>query len=205
MTYNMNSHLKILEKEKALYMKKRQPKDNVGSVKSKQVLMSHVVKLTLSAVLFCLMSFSQTASSPKKLTEVINQGLQFEFPFAPVYQWYNQRFGQVIDVFVPLPDEAKPLALSVSEKQQLTEGLTVSVSDESIYAVESGVVIYVGKGDSDTEEVTVQHTSGKHMTYQGLNKTSVLPYQFIRANEKIGEVQLIDNKGEVGLRLEKNR
>lgn len=199
MTPKSLSHIKALNKEKATLMKKmHHPQASTRS----HLLTPHLVKLTLSAVLFCLMSFSQSTDSPASLTMTVNRTLLQEFPFASVYQWYEQRFGTVIDVFQPLPPHHQTLAITVAEKDQLTEGVTVAVGDKNIYAVQSGLVIYVGKGDNGKEAVRIQHASGESMTYSGLAKTSVLPYQFIRENEQIGEVTLQNSAGVVDLLVE---
>lgn len=199
MTPKSLSHIKALNKEKAALMKRvYQPQGETCS----HPLRFHLIKLTLSAVLFCLMSFSQSINSPASLTTAVNRTLSEEFPFASVYQWYEHRFGTVVDVFQPLPSSQQPLAMTVVQKEQLTEGITVLVTDKDIYAVQSGLVIYVGKGDGGKESVRIQHPSGETMTYSGLTKTRVLPYQLIRENELIGEVSLHNQSGAVDLLVE---
>ncbi|MGM0523733.1 MAG: peptidoglycan DD-metalloendopeptidase family protein [Bacillota bacterium] len=199
MTPKSLSHIKALNKEKANLMKRMQRPQKVGY---SSPLRPHLIKLTLSAMLFCLMSFSQSMGSPDLLTLAVNRALSEEFPFASVYQWYEHRFGTVVDVFQPLPSHQQILAMTVAEKDQLTEGVSVAVTDKDIYAVQSGLVIYVGKGDSGKESVRIQNTSGETMTYSGLTKTSVLPYQLIRENELIGEVALQNQAGTVNLLVE---
>ncbi len=199
MTPKSLSHIKALNKEKAALMGRMyRPQSETRS----NPLKLHLIKLTLSAVLFCLMSFSQSVASPASLTTAVNRTLLEEFPFAAVYQWYEHRFGTVVEVFQPLPPSRQTLAMTVAEKDQLTEGITVAVADKEIYAVQSGLVIYVGKGDSGKESVRIQHTSGETMTYSGLTKTRVLPYQLIRENELIGEVALQNRAGAVNLLVE---
>lgn len=197
---NVSSHVKMLKRQKELYSKKigHVSKESSHLTKSTR----HLIKLVLASMLFCLVSFSQTKMSPYLLNQQVTKALTVEFPFAPVYSWYQSRFGEVIYVMSPFTHTNKNnLALSVAQINQLSEGVVVSTTSKEIYALRAGVVTYVGRGEKGYESVRVQHESGEELVYQHLTKTTVLPYQYIQANEQIGEVAIVGDSGELALHV----
>lgn len=190
--------------------------DYLSKGKETSNMFSHfVIKAILSMMLFLgvfllFQSNHDLLTKPKNWTSYL---LTEEFPFARVYQWYQQTFGtplalgpesQLVD------GKAEPFALPVAGHITQTfeengSGIMITPEEmEPVLAWLDGVVIFAGN-DSDLEKtVIIQHSDMSKSTYALLSTVDVHLYQFISAGDKIGTFNPTETEETLYFSIEKD-
>lgn len=156
-----------------------------------------MIKGVLSLMLFLgvFLLLKSNVSLLEKPKEWTSHALQEEFPFARVYQWYEETFGTPL-AFSPQNhqeavgqgDLSLPVSGHVTETFQVN-GSGIMISPKEVVPVSAwhdGVIIFAGN-DRDTDKtVVIQHADQSKTTYAHLSSLDVHLYQFISEGESIG-------------------
>ncbi|MFD2046215.1 peptidoglycan DD-metalloendopeptidase family protein [Ornithinibacillus salinisoli] len=173
--------------------------DGSGDGKPKSRFISgFILKGILSVMLFFGIALmwetdSDILHQPKEWTSSM---LTEEFPFANVYKWYQDTFGSPL-AFSPSPSDttegsealAYPVNGSVTETFQ-ANGKGIMIAPEkttNVSALREGIVIFSGNDRVMNKTVVVQHADGSKSTYGYLSNIDVHLYQYIAANQRIGQ------------------
>lgn len=172
--------------------------DHIPKKKEAPSMLSHLVmKGILSLMLFLgvfllFQSNHDLFAKPKIWTSHL---LTEEFPFARVYQWYQQTFGtplalspQKQHVTVNNDPLALPVAGNITETfEENGSGIMITPKEETaVLAWLDGVIIFAGNDRDMEKTVIIQHADMSKSTYALLSSVDVHLYQFISAGEKIG-------------------
>lgn len=118
-----------------------------------------------------------------------------EFPFARVYQWYQETFGTPL-AFSPEKHQetagkeafSLPVSGNVTETFQVNgSGIMITPEEAApVLAWQDGVIIFAGNDRNTDKTVVIQHADQSKTTYALLSSLDVHLYQFISAGERIG-------------------
>ncbi len=172
--------------------------DHISTEKKTPNIFSHLaIKGILSLMLFLgvfllFQSNHNLLTKPKIWTSHL---LTEEFPFARVYQWYQQTFGtplalspQSHQVDGKKESFALPVTGNITETfEENGSGIMITPKESApVIAWLDGVIIFAGN-DRDLEKtVIIQHADMSKSTYALLSSVDVHLYQFISAGERIG-------------------
>ncbi len=155
------------------------------------------VQVMCSVLLFTGLFVSQKtnlAITAAPETWVVNQ-LEEEFPFASVTAWYNERFGDPLQLVQSKDgNQSKELALPVNGTvtkpfQNHGRGIVMTTDGGSaVKAVKSGTVIFAGNDDQTNKTIIVQHKDGTNTIYGFLSSINVHLYEHIEAQEAIAQL-----------------
>lgn len=181
-----------------------------------RVFFHFLIKGILSGLLFLSAAFIWDAESRVKSTvgDWTSQALTEEFPFAKMNHWYRETFGTPLsfrDHTEQVTQEENMLALPVSGN--ITEdfeanGAGIYIEPEetvSVSAMQEGIVVFAGKDNDTHNTVIIQHPDGSNTTYGHLQTVDVHLYQFIKANQIIGDFTPTENERMVYFSIEKDR
>lgn len=164
---------------------------------SRQLFLSLFIKGSLSALLFAgvfllLQSNIAFLEKPKTWT---SHALEEDFPFAQVYQWYQETFGTPLAFSPQNHQEAigrnqlsLPVNGSVTETFQVN-GSGIMITPKEAVPVSAwidGIVVFAGNDRETDQTVVIQHADKSKTTYALLSSIDVHLYQFISAGERIG-------------------
>ncbi|MCA1021727.1 peptidoglycan DD-metalloendopeptidase family protein [Halobacillus litoralis] len=122
--------------------------------------------------------------------------MEDEFPFAKVTAWYNDRFGDPLQVMKPKEDQVEePLAMPVNGTvttpfQNDGKGIILTTaSDSKVRAVRDGTVVFAGNDPDSGKTVVLQHPDGTETTYGYLSEIDVYLYENVQAQGGLGSVK----------------
>ncbi|UOQ93867.1 M23 family metallopeptidase [Halobacillus shinanisalinarum] len=159
-------------------------------------------------VLFSVLLFTGVVVSEKTdlaITEqpeawVVSQ-LEEEFPFASVTAWYNERFGDPLQIVQQkegggTAQLALPVNGTVKEPfQNHGRGIIMTTDGGSeVKAVKPGTIIFAGNDEQTDKTIIVQHKDGTNTIYGFLSAIDVHLYQHIEAQEAIGQLNTADGE-----------
>ncbi|UOR12164.1 M23 family metallopeptidase [Halobacillus amylolyticus] len=169
-------------------------------------------------VLFSVLLFTGIVVSEKTdlaITEkpeawLVSQ-LEEEFPFASVTAWYNERFGDPLQIVQPKKDGetavqskedggtaqlALPVNGTVTEPfQNHGRGIIMTTDGGSkVKAVKPGTVIFAGNDEQTDKTIVIQHKDGTNTIYGFLSSIDVHLYQHIEAQEAIGQLNTAEGE-----------
>lgn len=172
--------------------------DQIPQEKETKNMYSHlIIKGILSLILFfgvflLFQSNNILLAKPKIWTSHI---LTEEFPFARVYQWYQQTFGAPL-ALSPQSEQvveendflALPVTGNITETfEENGSGIMITPKEEApVLAWLDGVIVFAGNDRKLEKTVIVQHADMSKSTYALLSSVDVHLYQFISAGERIG-------------------
>lgn len=188
--------------------------NSVSNHRNSNMITGIISRGILSVMLFFAVAIvwqtdAEIFEKPKQWT---SNALTEEFPFASVYQWYSDAFGTPL-AFSPKTKEATEemeLALPVSGNvietfQANGKGIMIAPSKvSSVSALREGVVVFAGNDRDTLKTVVIQHADGTTSTYGLLSTIDVHLYQFVQAQERIGEFTPTDNNEMVYFAIEKD-
>ncbi|MBH0230013.1 peptidoglycan DD-metalloendopeptidase family protein [Halobacillus yeomjeoni] len=161
------------------------------------------LQLVLSALLFATVAIGKNApfSFLDKPEQWLTSQMEEEFPFAKVSAWYNERFGDPLQVVQPKDPEAKEnLAMPVNGTvttsfQNDGKGIVMSTAHNTqVKAVKEGIVIFAGKDGETKRTVILQHDDGSKSIYGFLSTIDVHLYEHVQAQADLGAVQSEEGK-----------
>ncbi|MBN8236773.1 M23 family metallopeptidase [Halobacillus kuroshimensis] len=119
-----------------------------------------------------------------------------EFPFAKVTAWYNDRFGDPLQVMKPKEEQVEePLAMPVNGTvttpfQNDGKGIILTTaSDSKVRAVREGTVVFAGNDPDSGKTVVLQHQDGTETTYGYLSEIDVYLYENVQSQGGLGSVK----------------
>ncbi|MCT2537959.1 M23 family metallopeptidase [Aquibacillus koreensis] len=172
--------------------------DEVGTNKNVKdtFIASFVMKSTLAAILFFGVAIlvrmdGGFLEKPKQWT---SNALTEEFPFATVNHWYQEKFGYPL-ALTPNPNSedvltpALPVNGTLSQTFQVNgQGIMITADeDQSVRAMEKGIVIFAGNNKETNKTVIIQHADKSNTVYGNLTDINVYQYQSVTSNEVIGQ------------------
>src|SRR5690625_1463422 len=184
--------------------------------KNKTNHVSLFIKGSISIVLFISAAFILQTNHSKlqQVKQWTQYGLEEEFPFAQVNEWYVSKFGSPLS-FTPqgniqvAQDETTMVLPVVGPVVETfaTNGTGIMISPEEktvVSAINRGVVIFSGNDHDTGKTVIIQHGDGSETTYGYLSSIDVHVYQFVNTNETIGTFQPTDQNEVVYFSIEKD-
>lgn len=156
-----------------------------------------LIKGMLSLALFFGLSFLLDSdfdilSKPKTWAE---RAVTEEFPFARVYHWYHQAFGNPL-AFHPKEQIAGqdhdfislPVNGQVIETFQMNgTGILIEPEQtETVNVWNGGIIIFAGNKKDTGQTIVVQHPDLSKTTYGHLSSIDVHLYQYVSSGQKIG-------------------
>ncbi|TQS74681.1 M23 family metallopeptidase [Ornithinibacillus gellani] len=174
-----------------------------------------VVKAVLSIALFLGVAIVSKTESGQflKLRQWTSSSLNEEFPFAKVNQWYQDRFGSPL-AFSPTSkstarnvlDFSLPVNGDVMESFHANgTGIRIAAEhDTPVSALKQGIVIFAGNDRKTGKTVIIQHPDQSNTIYGYLSEIDVHLYQYVAANEYIGEFIPDKNNSTVYFAIEKD-
>lgn len=157
--------------------------------------------------------FQTNHSLLEKPKDWTSHALKEEFPFARVYQWYEQTFGSPL-AFSPQKEQvavkqeslALPVTGNVTETfEENGSGIMITPKDAApVLAWLDGVIIFAGNDRETEKTVIIQHADMSKSTYALLSSVDVHLYQFISAGDRIGTFNPTETEQTVYFSLEKN-
>lgn len=185
------------------------------SNRKSKLISGFMLKSILSVMLFfgVALLWQTDAVLLHKPKDWTSSALTEEFPFARANQWYQETFGSPL-AFSPGQSEvaggepmALPVAGSVTESfQKNGTGVMISPTETaSVSALHDGVVVFAGNDRETHKTVIVQHADGSRSTYGYLNAVDVHLYQFIAANQQLGQFEPTGDNETVYFSIEKDK
>lgn len=153
---------------------------------------SFLQKLMVSMGIFIVMMITNIMINQYSPTsQFTNQMLTEDFPFATVYDWYEENIHSLanpflddthLDVQQHLPDN------TVVETFQMNGTGMLFKPDEStdLYAISDGIVIFSGMRSDTNRTIIVQHADRTKAIYGNLSFIDVPLYKRVKKHEKIG-------------------
>lgn len=190
--------------------------EHISKRRGSSTIFSHFfIKAILSAMLFLsvfllFQSNHEILTKPKNWTSHM---LTEEFPFAKVYQWYQQTFGTPLALSPKSQQVARntePPALPVTGNITQTfeeNGSGIMITPEKIAPVSAlldGVVIFAGNDHDLEKTVIIQHSDMSKSTYALLSTVDVHLYQYVSAGEKVGTFDPTATEETLYFSIEKN-
>lgn len=194
-TKNLSDHT-LQDEEKHGYMPTDYPTgDKQGNMPN--FFSSFVFKTIIAASIFFLLALvnqidNKLLLKPKEWTTT---ALTEEFPFATVNQWYQSKFGSPLaftnqsTIETASTTSVLPVNGTISQSFQVNgEGIWITAEDTSdVLAMEQGTVIFAGNDQETNKTIIIQHPDKSESTYGNLSDITVNQYQFVNANQIIGE------------------
>ncbi|SET82944.1 stage IV sporulation protein FA [Oceanobacillus limi] len=186
-----------------------------GTKQRSNFISGFVLKGILSAMLFfgVALLWESDADVLVKPKDWTSNALTEEFPFANVYKWYQDSFGTPL-AFSPSQQVsndnnqalAYPVSGSVTETFQANgKGIMISPDGTSnVSALREGIVIFSGNDRVTDKTVVIQHVDGSKSTYGFLSDIDVHLYQYIAANQRIGQFSPTNEGETVYFSIEKD-
>ncbi|RWZ59944.1 M23 family metallopeptidase [Halobacillus fulvus] len=145
----------------------------------------------------------------------VSAQLQEDFPFAKATSWYEDRFGdplQVLSSNPRVPNSDQGLALPVNGTvttsfQSNGKGVVMTTDDGSeVRSVREGTVIFAGNDKETDKTVILQHEDGSKTMYGMLSSIEVHLYDYIDAKTTVGSVESENGEtAEFFFAIEKNQ
>ncbi|WP_047981707.1 M23 family metallopeptidase [Ornithinibacillus contaminans] len=188
---------------------------STSNYKSSNMITGIILKGTVSVLLFFAVAilWQNDASFLEAPKEWTSTALTEEFPFASVYQWYQDALGEPL-AFSPerkeATDEETTLALPVSGNvietfQANGTGIMIAPTETtSVAALNEGIVVFAGNDRNSKKTVVIQHPDGSTSTYGFLSSIDVHLYQIITAHQRIGEFTPTEENEMVFFAIEKD-
>ena len=146
------------------------------------------ISFTILLTLVCLITLKAKPNYQKKFYQVVYEE-QLEYTkLKKLYQKYLGKF---------LPDQLKysntqqvfEEKLTYEAKEKYQDGLKLKVSNSTLIpALESGMVVFVGKKDNYNQVVIIQQIDGTDTWYGNIKNASVKLYDYIEKGNLVGEV-----------------
>ncbi|MGG3842145.1 peptidoglycan DD-metalloendopeptidase family protein [Anoxybacillus kestanbolensis] len=157
----------------------------------------------LAALLFFAVAILFRYDSPKVegARTFVKQVMEKDFQFATVAQWYEKTFGKPLAFFNVKKQEgttttyAFPASARVVETFEHNGQGIVIETNQTIEAVEEGIVVFAGVKEPYGKTVVIQHADGSETWYGKLSAISVKLYDFVEAGKEIGKAAANDKKG----------
>ncbi|MBB5354682.1 MULTISPECIES: peptidoglycan DD-metalloendopeptidase family protein [Anoxybacillus] len=159
-------------------------------------------KSFLAALLFFSVAILFQYDSPRMegARTFVKQVMEKDFQFATVAQWYEKTFGKPL-AFFPVKKQqettaayAFPASARVVETFEHNGQGVVIETDETVKAVEEGIVVFAGVKEPHGKTVIIQHADGSETWYGKLSAISVKLYDFIEAGKEVGKAEENDQK-----------
>ncbi|MUK86978.1 peptidoglycan DD-metalloendopeptidase family protein [Ornithinibacillus sp. L9] len=185
------------------------------STQKSRLISGFVLKGILSVMLFFGVALLwesdlEMLSQPKEWT---SSALTDEFPFANVYKWYQDTFGNPL-AFSPsqnlVSEGVAPLAYPVNGNVTETfqangKGIMIAPGETTnVSALSEGIVIFSGNDRTTNKTVVVQHADGSKSTYGYLSDIDVHLYQYVATNQRIGQFSPTTENQTVYFSIEKD-
>ncbi|WP_067837388.1 M23 family metallopeptidase [Amphibacillus sediminis] len=180
-------------------------------IKSRTPLFVKQLLIASAFFLFTVMFLQSDSNQFEKSRSWLYTQLVEDFPFATVNVWYQEQFGVPFGFFVDqstVPTYGQlafPVSGTVSQPFNTNgQGVLIQVDDQpEVFSIEQGTVIFAGNDRQTEKTVIIQHPDRTKSIYGFLDQIDVTPYQFVYANQKIGQVAE-GNNGNLYFSLQKN-
>ncbi|HZG71035.1 MAG TPA: M23 family metallopeptidase [Chondromyces sp.] len=135
--------------------------------------------------------------------EMIEKTMEQEFQFAAVSDWYEEKFGKPLAL---LPEQPKseqvdqnlhPQEYALPASGRIIEdfasngqGVMIEIAkDESVSAMNEGIVVFAGKKEELGETVIIQHPDKSESWYGHLSEITVRQYDSVDAGKELGQAK----------------
>jgi len=148
------------------------------------------INKTLMAVFLGLVLLIIMEYSPKFKNYMQNEVLSKNISFGYLGKLYEKYFGKVLpssnDNIVKVFNEK----LVYKNKEAYQDGYKLTVDKNYLVpAIESGVVVYIGKNDEFGNVITIEGENNSTITYGNIKNTDVKLYEYITRGKYLGEVE----------------
>lgn len=158
----------------------------------KPVYVSFLRKIMISMGIFIVMMITNVMLNQYSPTShFTNQLLTEDFPFATVYDWYEENIHSLANPFLddrPIDVQQQFPDNTVVETFQMNGTGMLFKPDENtdLYAVSDGIVIFSGVRQDTNKTIIVQHADRTKAIYGNLSIIDVPLYKRVKKHEKIG-------------------
>ena len=159
---------------------------------NKKKINTSFLSKTLVLIILTLISLIVLKKNPKLKTGFYNTIYDKHISFASISKWYEKHFGSSIPFKEILSSKTKTVfeeKIEYSKKEDYKDGLKLTVNQNySIPALESGMVVYIGKKESYGNVVIIQQTDGTDVWYGNVT-TNLKMYDYIEKGKFIGNTE----------------
>lgn len=176
------------------------------------------VMLSVGLFLFVKIMLLPNTFFPETLKNQTLEALTEDFPFAKVYSWYEESFGEPLSLTNRVSQKIdgenleEPIVLPVNGQVSPSTveqfpGIFIRPEEaENVRAMLDGFVIFSGRDrDTNHKTIIIQHKDNSKTIYGNLNSVNVHLYQFVPKNKVIGSVDPTTANGDFYFSIEKDR
>lgn len=178
--------------------------------KSKHNSYTFIPKIILAMVVFVSVMLLHIMTENDATTSLsVNYLLKEDFPFATVYNWYE--------------DNVHPISLPFTENEQIEANESLQndtvietfqmngsgivfqpAADKHLYALSDGIVVFAGMKTDTNRTIIIQHPNKTKAIYGNLSTIDVPLYKRVKQHEKIGSFENDGEDASYFLAIEKN-
>lgn len=156
--------------------------------------------ISIILVLATAIVFKTPSSKFDQARAVVKKGMEKEFQFAMVADWYESQFGKPL-ALLPLkgvenkkPSEGGKMEYALPASGKILtpftkdgRGILIETGNEaSVEAMSGGLIVFAGKKDDIGNAVIVQHPDKTESWYGHLKTIEVKQYEKINTGDKVG-------------------
>lgn len=173
--------------------KGKAPRKQLGKQLDKNKYMEYLTSLTfrmmISVILFLVLSITVRHSVASK--ELVNKYLFTDnINFASINETFSKTIGGIIPFSDLFSSGNEPVSdkIEYSNVEPYLEGAFVTVPNNLVYALEMGMVTYIGEIEGYGNVLKIQFANGVVMWYGNTTNISVGIFDFVESGQLIGEV-----------------
>lgn len=108
--------------------------------------------------------------------------------FSGIKNLYNNYLGDIIPFQNSIKDEAVfNEKLKYKDKSQYNNGVKLTLSNNIVSIIDSGIVVYIGNKDGFNKTVIIENTDGVEEWYGNLDNINVNLYDYVTKNDILGD------------------
>ena len=164
-------------------------------VKEKLVLKRNIrsfINKVLITIIIVLVGLIVIKDNPE-LKEKINEFLyEKSLSFTKTKQIYEKYFGNFLSIEKKIKDTTPVFSekMTYHDIKAYKEGAKLEVDNNYLVpAIESGVVIFIGKKEGYGNTIIIEQIDGVKTIYSNVNNNNIKLYDYIEKGEIIGEVE----------------